>query len=130
MTKRALTSYAPFEFKSDFQPGWIGDDVTLPVREFAAQLEQARQAGMEAAALAAQRSDADKLDKLAENLAASLRDLKMLAKLLESAALDEAERETSRGLIERAAQSIIDGQGDLFAAQPGAAALLSEETET
>lgn len=119
MSLRAVKTFTPFAFQSDFsKPASEADGeerLSLTARELATLFAEARAEG--AAAMAAQQSggDAARLAESTEKLNAALADLVELARHLEASAADPSTADEARRLINRAASRIIDGQGDLFA---------------
>ncbi len=117
MTRRAIQTYSPLAFNSDFSVTPQEDSSKVPVsaEELARLLSIARSEG-EASARAEQHSALEeKMQSATMRLNRALADLVALAGHLEASTHDVALSETSRNLINLAAQSIIDGQGDLFA---------------
>jgi len=109
----------PFDFQSDFaapkqaEPG----RVELSAAEFASYLSQARAEGLIEGQSAAASEDAARMDAAAQKFTAALRDLLKLAEHLDATSGADGTPDAVRALIKSAAQRLIDGQGDLFAAE-------------
>lgn len=122
MSRRAVQTFKPFAFESDFSSNCTEDDgeerLSLSARDLAALFAEARAEG--AAAMAAHQSggDAARLADSTEKLNAALADLVELARHMEASAADPKVTDEARRLINRAASRIIDGQGDLFSKAP------------
>ncbi len=116
MTKRAIKNYSPFVFQSDFSVAEPEDDTRIPVSadELAHLLAEARNEGISIANADHDSEISEKMQSATTRLNQALADLVALAGHLEVSGQDAAMSETTRNLINLAAQNIIDGQGDLF----------------
>lgn len=115
---RGVASIQPFEFQSDFSPPKAEEPgrVEMRAEDFASLLAQARAEGlMEGRAITA-KEEAARMESAAEKVGTALRDLVKLAEYLEAASGGGGAPSEVRALIKSAAQRLIDGQGDLFAA--------------
>ena len=116
MTRRAIKNYSPFAFRSDFAAPTEDDKAKVPVSadELAHLLAEARNQGMATANADHDTELADRMQSATTRLNQALADLVALAGHLEASNQDAAVSDTTRKLINLAAQNIIDGQGDLF----------------
>ncbi|MEO0881272.1 MAG: hypothetical protein AAFY34_00950 [Pseudomonadota bacterium] len=125
MTGRSIQSLRAFPFSPEFEPPGTaiprpearGEMVSLPVDELSVLLEHARQ---ETAQLV--HKDCDKtLERLQETtigLQKALQYMLELADHLDRVKMETDDRSRARALMASACQTIIDGQGDLFASLP------------
>ena len=118
MSRRAVKNYSPFAFRSDFSTSPEDDSTKVPVSadELAHLLAEARNQGIKTANADHDTELADRMQSATTRLNQALVDLVALAGHLEASNQDEALSDATRKLINLAAQTIIDGQGDLFSA--------------
>ena len=131
MSRRQITQFRAFDFQSDFSaPGKAPvetpmqtaassleeDTVSLPVMEIAALGAQLQAQATEAACAPIDDALAKRIESAAERLSAAMEQLSELAVALDLAARMGQVPPTLAPVAERAARSLADGQGDLFAA--------------
>jgi hypothetical protein len=122
MIHRAVKSVTPFDFRSDFSavpPAQADPDpaVSLTTPELLQMLAEARAEGAEMAKAEAARADLAHLQTATNALNEALANLVALTGHLEACAYEEGFSERAHALIRATARTILDGQGDLFAAQ-------------
>ena len=122
MIHRAVKSVTPFDFRSDFSPAppvQADPDpaVSLTTPELLQMLAEARAEGAEMAQAEAARADLAHLQTATNALNEALANLVALTGHLEACAYEEGFSERAHALIRATARTILDGQGDLFAAQ-------------
>ncbi|WP_291074935.1 hypothetical protein [Hyphomonas sp.] len=122
MIHRAVKSVTPFDFRSDFspaQPVQADPDpaVSLTTPELLQMLAEARAEGAEMAKAEAARADLAHLQTATNALNEALANLVALTGHLEACAYEEGFSERAHALVRATARTILDGQGDLFAAQ-------------
>lgn len=131
--QRAVKSLQDFEFRSDFtivEPEIIEDDppVKLTTPELVQLLAEARAEGAASVRAELARDETERLQSATNALNEALANLVALTGHLEACALEEGVTQRAAELITATARTIIDGQGDLFAAQQTYAADLPEGT--
>jgi hypothetical protein len=122
MIHRAVKSVTPFDFRSDFStapPAQADPDpaVSLTTPELLQMLAEARAEGAAMAQADAARADLAHLQTATNALNEALANLVALTGHLEACAYEEGFSERAHALIRATARTILDGQGDLFAAQ-------------
>jgi len=122
MIHRAVKSVTPFDFRSDFSaapPAQADLDpaVSLTTPELLQMLAEARAEGAAMAQADAARADLAHLQTATNALNEALANLVALTGHLEACAYEEGFSERAHALIRATARTILDGQGDLFAAQ-------------
>jgi hypothetical protein len=122
MIHRAVKSVTPFDFRSDFcaaPPAQVDADpaVSLTTPELLQMLAEARAEGAAMAQADAARADLAHLQTATNALNEALANLVALTGHLEACAYEEGFSERAHALIRATARTILDGQGDLFAAQ-------------
>ena len=122
MIHRAVKSVTPFDFRSDFcaaPPAQVDADpaVSLTTPELLQMLADARAEGAAMAQADAARADLAHLQTATNALNEALANLVALTGHLEACAYEEGFSERAHALIRATARTILDGQGDLFAAQ-------------
>lgn len=122
MIHRAVKSVTPFDFRSDFSaapPTQADPDpaVSLTTPELLQILAEARAEGAAMAQADAARADLAHLQTATNALNEALANLVALTGHLEACAYEEGFSERAHALIRATARTILDGQGDLFAAQ-------------
>ena len=122
MIHRAVKSVTPFDFRSDFSaapPAQVDPDpaVSLTTPELLQMLAEARAEGAAMAQAEAARADLAHLQTATNALNEALANLVALTGHLEACAYEEGFSERAHALIRATARTILDGQGDLFAAQ-------------
>jgi hypothetical protein len=122
MIHRAVKSVTPFDFRSDFSaapPAQVDADpaVSLTTPELLQMLAEARAEGAAMAQADAARADLAHLQTATNALNEALANLVALTGHLEACAYEEGFSERAHALIRATARTILDGQGDLFAAQ-------------
>ena len=122
MIHRAVKSVTPFDFRSDFSavpPAQADPDpaVSLTTPELLQMLAEARAEGAAMAQADAARADLAHLQTATNALNEALANLVALTGHLEAFAYEEGFSERAHALIRATARTILDGQGDLFAAQ-------------
>ena len=122
MTRTAVKSVTPFEFRSDFkapepQATQDVDTVAVSANELAELLANARNEGMAAADARHDKDTADKLTAMSAQLKAALEQLLKLAHCLDETALPPETETDVKQLLAAACAHIVNGQGDLFADQ-------------
>ena len=122
MIHRAVKSVTPFEFRSDFtadtmKPVEVNPPVKLTTPELLDMLAEARAEGAATARLEHQTDESARLQDVTNALNEALANLVALTGHLEACAYDEAFSERAHALIRATARTILDGQGDLFAAR-------------
>ncbi|KCZ49470.1 hypothetical protein [Hyphomonas pacifica] len=122
--QRAVKSLTPFDFRSDFSvaaapPAVLEEDppVRLTTPELVQLLAEARAEGAATVRAEQARDEAERLQAVTNALNEALASLVALTSHLEACALEEGFSERATQLIRATARTIIDGQGDLFAAQ-------------
>lgn len=122
MIHRAVKSVTPFDFRSDFSaapPAQVDPDpaVSLTTPELLQMLAEARAEGAAMAQADTARADLAHLQTATNALNEALANLVALTGHLEACAYEEGFSERAHALIRATARTILDGQGDLFAAQ-------------
>lgn len=122
MIHRAVKSVTPFDFRSDFSavpPAQADPDpaVSLTTPELLQMLAEARAEGAAMAQADAARADLAHLQTATNALNEALANLVALTGHLEACAYEEGFSKRAHALIRATARTILDGQGDLFAAQ-------------
>lgn len=122
MIHRAVKSVTPFDFRSDFcaaPPAQVDADpaVSLTTPELLQMLAEARAEGAAMAQADAARADLAHLQTATNALNEALANLVALTGHLEACAYEEGFSERAHALVRATARTILDGQGDLFAAQ-------------
>ena len=120
--QRAVKSLAPFDYRSDFtiaEPEIIEEDppVKLTTPELLQILAEARAEGAAAVRDEQIRAESERLQGITNALNEALANLVQLTGQLEACAYEEGFSQQAVQLIAATARTIVDGQGDLFAAQ-------------
>lgn len=120
--QRAVKSLEPFDFRSDFtvvEPEIIEDDppVKLTTPELVQLLAEARAEGAASVREDQARAETERLQGVTNALNEALANLVALTSQLEACAYEEGFTQRAVELITATARTIIDGQGDLFAAR-------------
>ena len=122
MMHRAVKSLTDFDFRSDFCAGQaVEAEIDPPVRlttpELLQMLAEARAEGAATVQREAARAETERLQGVTNALNEALANLVALTGHLEACAYEEGFSERAHALIRATARTILDGQGDLFAAQ-------------
>ena len=119
MSRSAIQSLAPFEFRSDFAapapaPQTPDDRITISVGELAALLDDTRESTARLLRDDQVRQQAEAMQASSEALRSVLLKIVELANALEKASISEPLRSDAKDRIRKIAAELIDGQGNLF----------------